>query len=49
MSRTPRIALIGLASWDRLLVVDRIAPIGGYAIGFPEIQNDSQQLSPGGS
>jgi hypothetical protein len=23
--------------------------IGGYAIGFPEIQNDSQQLSPGGS
>lgn len=32
MSRPPRIALIGLASWDRLLVVDRVAPPGGYAV-----------------
>jgi ribokinase len=36
MSRVPRIALIGLASWDRLLVVDRIAPIGGYAVVVSE-------------
>lgn len=36
MSRTPRIALIGLASWDRLLVVDRIAPAGGYAVVISE-------------
>lgn len=32
MTRPPRIALVGLASWDRLLLVDRIAPPGGYAI-----------------
>lgn len=36
MSRAPRIALIGLASWDRLLVVDRIAPAGGYAVVVSE-------------
>jgi ribokinase len=28
----PRIALVGLASWDRLLVVDRLAGPGEYAI-----------------
>ncbi len=37
MSRAPRIALIGLASWDRLLVVDRIAPVGGYAVVISEV------------
>lgn len=31
-SRPPRIAAIGLASWDRLLVVDRYPAAGGYAL-----------------
>ena len=32
----PRIALVGLASWDRLLVVDRLAGPGEYAIVVTE-------------
>src|SRR5215211_4505260 len=32
----PRIALVGLASWDRLLVVDRLAGPGEYAIVVSE-------------
>jgi ribokinase len=32
----PRIALVGLASWDRLLVVDRLAGPGEYAIVVDE-------------
>ena len=31
-ARTPRIAAVGLASWDRLLVVDRHPEPGGYAV-----------------
>ncbi|MER3485835.1 MAG: hypothetical protein C4345_07615 [Chloroflexota bacterium] len=30
--RAPRIAAVGLASWDRLLTVDRYPSPGGYAI-----------------
>lgn len=32
MARAPRIACVGLASWDRLIVVDRYPDAGGYAI-----------------
>jgi ribokinase len=31
-ARRPRIAAIGLATWDRLMVVDRFPDIGGYGI-----------------
>jgi sugar/nucleoside kinase (ribokinase family) len=34
--RPPRIALVGLASWDRLLVVERIAGPGEYAVVLDE-------------
>lgn len=43
MSNQPRIALIGLASWDRLLRVDRVAPPGGYAVV------ESEASLPGGT
>lgn len=42
-SRTPRVAAIGLASWDRLLVVDRYPAPGGYAIIRDEL------AGPGGT
>lgn len=41
--RTPKIAAIGLASWDRLIVVDRYPAAGGYAIVREEISG------PGGT
>src|SRR6478609_8214654 len=43
MSRTPRIATIGLASWDTLLAVDSYPTPGGYAIV------DRQASLPGGT
>ena len=43
MGRTPRIATVGLASWDTLLVVDTFPSPGGYAIV------DRQASLPGGT
>lgn len=42
-ARRPRIAAIGLASWDRLIVVDRYPRPGGYAIVTDEF------VGPGGT
>jgi sugar/nucleoside kinase (ribokinase family) len=41
--RVPRIAAIGLASWDRVIVVDRYPPAGHYAIVRDELSG------PGGT
>ena len=43
MSRSPRIATVGLASWDTLLAVDSYPPPGSYAIV------DRQASLPGGT
>jgi ribokinase len=43
MGRTPRIATVGLASWDTLLAVDSYPSPGGYAIV------DRQASLPGGT
>jgi len=43
MSRTPRIATVGLASWDTLLAVDSYPSPGGYAVV------DRQASLPGGT
>ncbi len=36
-ARQPRVAAVGLASWDRLIVVDRYPVAGGYAIVGDEL------------
>ncbi|HEU0116083.1 MAG TPA: carbohydrate kinase family protein [Thermomicrobiales bacterium] len=43
MSDAPRIALVGLASWDRLLVLDRFPPPGDQALVRQELS------APGGT